>query len=419
MNTATKAKPLPETITEDGEILTAPLSFAETKSMAVSLARAEIDMQITTAHAFPRSIDRAVKNIQSLATLDQQTAAECIYALPRGGKPIRGPSVRFAEIIMNSWGNCRAGARVVHVDRHERYVEAEGVFHDLENSAATTARVRRRISDKNGVVFNEDMIVVTGNAACAIARRNAILAGVPKAAWRSSYDAVEKVIAGDVVTIAQNREIAIKAFAVYGVKPEQVFAALEVAGEADIGLEQIITMRGMFSAIKNGEATVEEMFPPKPASIGAGAAQRDLAGKLDELAKNGNGSRSEPSKGEEASSPGAASPENSPQGAGHARAAEEAASDQQPARTQPTPEPSGAADVPAWPAGQVPANEVDYRQFARAWFAKVKDGRIKPEDAQLQWKADRQVRNKANVTEEVRDELKAELDGILAGFAKG
>ncbi|WP_156316016.1 hypothetical protein [Agrobacterium sp. SUL3] len=196
----------------------------------------------------------------TMATLDEESAEECMYALPRGGKPIKGPSIRFAEILKQSFGNCRAGARVVDVDRVEMFVEAEGVFHDLETNASTTARVRRRISDKNGRIFKDDMIIVTGNAACSIAMRNAILAGVPKPLWRKAYDSVQATITGDITTLSENREKALKALAAFGVKPEQIFASLGREGLEDINVEDIATLRGMYSALKNGEATVEEMF---------------------------------------------------------------------------------------------------------------------------------------------------------------
>lgn len=273
-----------ERVTEDGEVvsMTLPTTFAAgNQSLAVNLARAEIDQQIATARAMPRSLKHAVDNILTLATLDAESAEECVYALPRGGKPIKGPSVRLAEIIASQWGNCRVGARVVHVDRFEKFVEAEGVFHDLETNTATTARVRRRISDKNGRVFNDDMIVVTGNAACAIAKRNAILGAVPKAVWRKSYQAVESVIAGDVKTLVERREKAMKAFAAFGVKPDQVLAAIAVAGLEEIGIDHLTTLMGMHSALKSGEATVEEMFPKQPAT---GERPKNLAEAMDALA---------------------------------------------------------------------------------------------------------------------------------------
>jgi hypothetical protein len=249
-------------------------------SLAVSLARAEIDQQILTARAMPRSISRSVGNIMTLATLDEASAEECIYALPRAGKAIKGPSIRLAEIIASQYGNCRVGARVVHVDRYEKFVEAEGVFHDLETNTATTSRVRRRISNKRGDLLQEDMIIVTGNAACAIAKRNAILGGVPKAVWRKAYDAVESVIAGDIKTLAERRPMALKAFAAFGVKPEQIFEALGVAGLDDITLDHMGTLTGMRSSLKSGESTVEEMFPVKPVP----SSRPDLKASLDKLA---------------------------------------------------------------------------------------------------------------------------------------
>jgi hypothetical protein len=258
-------------------------NYGENQSLAVSLARAEVDQQVATARALPRMISRVVANIKTLATLDEQACEECIYALPRGGKPIKGPSIRLAEIVASQWGNCRVAARVVHVDRLEKFVEAEGVFHDLETNTATTARVRRRLSDKQGRLFNDDMIGVTSNAACAIAKRNAILGGVPKAAWRQAYDAVESVLAGDLKTLAERRQLALKTFAAFGVTPERIFKALGVAAIDDVTLEHMGTLTAMRATLKNGEASVEEMFPVEPALPPPGA-RKPIAAKLDELA---------------------------------------------------------------------------------------------------------------------------------------
>lgn len=277
------------TITQDGEIVPTgglPAEYAsQQQSLAVELARAEVDQQITTARAYPRSITKAVQNITSLATLDEQSAEECVYALPRGGKPITGPSVRLAEIIASQWGNSRVGARVVHVDRKEMFVEAEGVFHDLESNTATTARVRRRISDKKGRLLSDDMIVVTGNAACSIAKRNAILGGVPKGVWRKAYDQVEAVLSGDVQTLAERKERAFKAFAAFGVTPEMLCASLGIGGPDDITVEHIGVLTGMRSALKNGEETVETMFPRAPS--GNAGERPTKADAMDKLAQGG------------------------------------------------------------------------------------------------------------------------------------
>lgn len=252
--------------------------------LAVQLAQVELNQAVTTAHAFPRSMQRARDNITALVMLDEETAAECIYALPRGGKPIKGPSVRFAEIIASQYGNCHVGSRVIEVNKFEKYVEAEGVFHDLETGMKRTARTRRRIVDKGGRLFNDDMILVTSNAACSIALREAILKGVPKALWRAAYDAADAVICGDVKTLSVRRADALKAFAAFGVTPDQIFASLDVEGVDEITPDHIGTLTAMFKAIKSGEMEVEEYFPAKADAKTGVTAAKGTAAKLSEIA---------------------------------------------------------------------------------------------------------------------------------------
>ena len=42
----------------------------------------------------------------------------------KDGKTIEGPSVRFAEMVANAWGNIRWGGRVI--EANDRYVVAQG-----------------------------------------------------------------------------------------------------------------------------------------------------------------------------------------------------------------------------------------------------------------------------------------------------
>ena len=231
----------------------------EVESSTVALLnRSEIDMQIATAHKFPRSIKRFRTEALQMVTLNESVAESCIYALPRGSKTIEGPSARFAEVIASAWGNCRAGARVVS-DSGE-FITAQGVFHDLERNVAITYEVQRRITDKHGARFNTDMIGVTGNAASSIALRNAILKGVPKAFWDDMYQAARAIIMGDFKTLANRRAEALKAFISFGVSNEQVFAKLGVSGIEDIGLEHLVTLRGLLTAIREGDTTPEQAF---------------------------------------------------------------------------------------------------------------------------------------------------------------
>ena len=242
------------------------------------LQSAEIDQQIATARKYPRSVTRFIRQSTELATINPETAIACNYALPRGGKLIEGPSVRLAEIVASQWGNCRYGARIVAEDSD--FVTAQGVFHDLENNSFVTFEVKRRIVDKYGKRYNADMIGVTSNAACSIALRNAVFKGVPKAIWDSIYRESRMVAAGSIETLAARRANALAEFAKLDVKPAEIYAVLGIDGKADIGLDEMLTLGGLLTAIRDGDTTVEQVFKSPASTVsatsGIAAAKRML-----------------------------------------------------------------------------------------------------------------------------------------------
>jgi len=227
-----------------------------------AMARADIDQQIATAHAYPRSIQKFIGEASDMATVNEEIAAGCIYALPRDGKTIEGPSARLAEIAAYAWGNCRVGARVIGED--QEFVIAEGVFHDLQKNVAIRFEVKRRITDRNGRKFKPDMVAVTGNAAASIALRNAVFKGIPKAYWNEAYNAARKVVVGDSKTLANRRADAIAYLQKFGATEAQVLAKLGRTGVQDITGEDLVTLRGLVTALKDGDTTVEETFGESP-----------------------------------------------------------------------------------------------------------------------------------------------------------
>jgi hypothetical protein len=289
-----------EMITADGEIVeTTSLQVIDSATLS-AIEKAQIDTQVATARAYPRSIRQAIGNILSLATLDEQTAAECIYALKRDGKPLRGPSIRLAEIVAQQWGNNTSAARVVQIDRVNKLIVAEGIFIDMQTNSISRASVQRRISKRDGGLFSDDMIAMTGNAACSIAKRNAILAGVPKGVWRQAQEAAEKVIRGDVLTLVERRDTAVKAFAIFGLSADQVYQVMNVKGIDDINIDDLVTMKVIYTSLKSGEQTVEDLLASKSIS---GPTHKVVANPLSDDAP------AEPAKADQ-SSPAADAPKN-------------------------------------------------------------------------------------------------------------
>ncbi len=235
-------------------------------AVITAISKAELDQQLVTARAFPRSLKKFVNECMDMACLNETVASECYYVLPRAGKNIEGPSVRLGEIVQSAWGNCQSGARVI--DDNGDYVTAQGIFYDMERNVKVTMEVRRRITDKHGKRFNADMIGVTGNAACSIALRNAIFRGIPRAFWHSIYEAARKCAAGNIKSLVTNRTEALNYLARKGVTEAMVLAALGVPGVEDIGLDELATLRGMVTAIKDEGISVEVAFAPKDAPAG-------------------------------------------------------------------------------------------------------------------------------------------------------
>lgn len=244
------------------------------------ITKAEIDTQIATAKAFPRSLTQFLKKAVSMATISADVAASCSYALPRGGDTLSGASVRMAEIVVSCYGNLRAGARVIKNDGF--MITAQGICHDLEANSCITIEVSRKITNKKGERFSQDMQVVTGNAACAIAFRNAVYKVVPAALCNEIYEAAQECARGTLETLPARRDKAVKYFRDAGVKDQQICDALGIRNIDDIDLEKLTVLSGFKSAIVNNESTLKDIFPD-PTNKDKGA---DASGKVNDAIKD-------------------------------------------------------------------------------------------------------------------------------------
>lgn len=226
--------------------------------------RANIDIQVSTAKQYPRSISRCANNAVAIATMDKDTAQSCGYALPRGGKPITGPSVHLAKIIAQQYGNLRAEAKVVEIT--DKQVVSRGTAWDLENNYAVSFEVRRSIIGRNGNRFSDDMITVTGNAANSIAYRNAIFGIVPKSITDKAYKAAQHLITGDLSDeekLIKRRDGAIKHFTdTYGITEEEVIKLCGKHTVNQIQADEIALLLGFAQSLKDGDTTVEELMAP-------------------------------------------------------------------------------------------------------------------------------------------------------------
>lgn len=230
--------------------------------MLQAINRAEVDIQISTAKQYPRDLSRVLNQIKTYATMDMETAEDCFYALRRGKgsdqQVIEGISVRLAEIIAGAWGNLRVQSRIIGNDG--RTITCQGVCHDLETNLAVSVEVKRRITDRNGRTFSEDMQVVTGNAASAIAFRNAVLKVVPKAVTKKVINEIKEVALGKSIDLETRRQRMVQYFTQIGVTQSELLGYCGVSSVEQIDNNMVFELRGLANAIKEGTTTVQETF---------------------------------------------------------------------------------------------------------------------------------------------------------------
>lgn len=231
--------------------------------------KTEIDIQIATAKQYPRDIKKSLSQILAYATMDEDTARDCFYALKNGDGDdtslIEGLSVRLAEIFVFSWGNLRVATRIVGNDG--KTITAQGICHDLETNVAVNVEVKRRITNDEGQTFSEDLQVVTGNAASAIAFRNAVFKVIPKAVTKKVIAEILKVAIGDDTGAAQRRSTLIKWFENKGVTLDEILSYIKAESIESIGARKLLTLQSTANAIKEGTTTIHETFKRKKKTV--------------------------------------------------------------------------------------------------------------------------------------------------------
>lgn len=323
----------------DGVEVGTDLATFGSGSALESISRGEIDIQISTAKRFPRTMTDFKRTALELATLDADTAASMFYSMPRGGKKIEGPSVRFAEVLAYSWGNLRVESQIIEIG--ETHLTAMGTAFDLQRNTAVRTTVKRRITDSRGKRYNDDMIGVTANAAGAIAFREAVFKIIPRSLAKDVYDQARRASLGEG-TMQQQRERAIGHFRGLGVDEKRLLAALDRKGVDDLTVDDIIALRGLATAIKDGETSIAEAFPVKNGraekTTGSSDLEERLNGKAEREAVEREVGRTfgdpEPSESpaDERSEPETSSPTSGPAGDSDANDAADSRSKEEIAR---------------------------------------------------------------------------------------
>lgn len=228
--------------------------------------RAAIDVAVSTARRYPRTIQAFQRDLETWACASPEIAAECSYVLERENrrtgevKIITGPSVRFAELLLAAYRNLAVDVRLESDDG--KRVTVVAICRDMERNVAQRVPVTRSVSGKYGR-YSDDMVTVTTLAAAALAKRNAIVGVVPKALWFPIWRKAQDLVRGDVKSIEERKGLAFKALASVGVPAERVLAYLGKPSAKDMDADDLLVLHVVYREIKEGERDPSTIGSPR------------------------------------------------------------------------------------------------------------------------------------------------------------
>jgi len=188
--------------------------------------------------------------------------ASCGYLLPRGGG-IEGPSVRLAEICAAAYGNISVATRTIDIGA--KSVRIQAVAKDFETNYQMSMEIERQIVTKHGVRFDDSLINTTIMAAQAIGFRNVVFKVVPKELVTHFHEEAKQIAMQDPDAMLATRKKALDFFEGMGVSSDRILKHFKVSAIKNLSHEDIVKLRGYFQALQDGDAELDEIFPPEKA----------------------------------------------------------------------------------------------------------------------------------------------------------
>lgn len=221
---------------------------------------------VSIAQKYPRKVAKCLDEAKTNCCINEEIASACGYAKPIAGGFIKGPSIRQAEIMASAWGRMMISGAEIEV--RDGFCYAEGTCIDVEKMVGWKITKKRPVTDKNGKLYRPDVLANASNGTVSIAMRDAIFRTIGIAYRDDIYEAAMEVASGKQRPIEERRTNALAWFTKLGIATERVVAVFKVSSVDELTDEHLATLGGLRTAIKEGETTIEEAFPPPPAPDG-------------------------------------------------------------------------------------------------------------------------------------------------------
>lgn len=238
-------------------------------SSEIEKARAiqEVQGAILMARQFPRDEELAKQKIlRSCKNL--KFAESAIYAYPRGGSMIMGPSIRAAETMAKYWGNLLHGSKTLAQNQNENTSDIMTYCWDLENNVRAekvfkSAHIRETKNGNKVLTSNRDIYEKEANDSSRRIRA-CILSIIPQEIVEELLDACEETLVGKSDKTLQERiDEMVKKFEEIGITKEMIVKRMGVQLDKLVA-KNVVSLGYVYNSIKENFAPASQFFDITP-----------------------------------------------------------------------------------------------------------------------------------------------------------
>jgi hypothetical protein len=220
----------------------------------------EVQAPFIIAQRFPRDELQAFQRVMN-ACKRPVLAEKAMYAYPRGNQTVTGPSIRLAEVLLQCWGNCKAGIR--ELSQSNGISIAEAFCLDLETNIEDTRsfhvpHIRYTKKGITKLTDPRDIYELVANSG-ARRKRACILANIPTDIVEAAIAACKKTLSsGKKPLLDRIRDMAVK-FDELGVSKDMLEKRLGHYLDATIEAE-FVNLISIHNSIRDGMSKREDWF---------------------------------------------------------------------------------------------------------------------------------------------------------------
>jgi hypothetical protein len=228
--------------------------------VAESRAQHEVQAAFVIAKKFPRN------QLESYSAIIEACkrpflAEQAMYAYPRGGTLVTGPSIRLAEAMAQCWGNLDCGVREISQSNGVSVAEAYAI--DLQTNTRVTKifYVKHERHTKKGVTRLTDPRDIYELVANQGARRlrACILGILPGDVVEAAVERCKKTMESSEIPLTERLRKMVLMFDEMGVKVEHLEKRLGHKLDAVIATE-LVTLQSIYKSLRDGMASREDFF---------------------------------------------------------------------------------------------------------------------------------------------------------------